>query len=129
MQNIFVGDGNTEYGTGMNGLVDRGNTVLTIDELKEKLLPKYQEAIDADVQTIMASYNSWNGVKCHGSKELLTDILKDEMGFSGFVISDWQGIDEIPGDYKSDIEISINAGIDMLWYRVRVNHIKSLLSY
>ena len=110
----FVGDGNTEYGTGMNGLVDRGNTVLTIDELKEKLLPKYQEAIDADVQTIMASYNSWNGVKCHGSKELLTDILKDEMGFTGFVISDWQGIDEIPGDYKSDIEISINAGIDMV---------------
>ena len=110
----FVGDGNTEYGTGMNGLVDRGNTVLTIDELKEKLLPKYQEVIDADVQTIMASYNSWNGVKCHGSKELLTDILKDEMGFTGFVISDWQGIDEIPGDYKSDIEISINAGIDMV---------------
>jgi beta-glucosidase len=44
----------------------------------------------------------------------LTDILKDEMGFTGFVISDWQGIDEIPGDYKSDIEISINAGIDMV---------------
>ena len=50
----------------------------------------------------MASYSSWNGVKCHGGKELLTDILKDEMGFTGFVISDWQGIDEIPGDYKSD---------------------------
>ena len=44
----------------------------------------------------------------------MTDILKDEMGFTGFVISDWQGIDEIPGDYKSDIEISINAGIDMV---------------
>ena len=110
----FIGDGNTEFGTGMNGLVDRGNTILTVDELKEKLLPKYQAAIDADVQTIMASYNSWNGVKCHGSKELLTDILKIEMGFDGFVISDWQGIDEIPGDYKSDIITSINAGIDMV---------------
>ena len=110
----FIGDGNTEFGTGMNGLVDRGNTILTVDELKEKLLPKYQAAIDADVQTIMASYNSWNGVKCHGSKELLTDILKVEMGFDGFVISDWQGIDEIPGDYKSDIITSINAGIDMV---------------
>ena len=62
----------------------------------------------------MASYNSWNGVKCHGSKELLTDILKVEMGFQGFVISDWQGIDEIPGNYKSDIATSINAGIDMV---------------
>ena len=110
----FIGDGNTEFGTGMNGLVDRGNTILTVDELKEKLLPKYQAAIDADVQTIMASYNSWNGVKCHGSKELLTDILKIEMGFDGFVISDWQGIDEIPGDYKSDVITSINAGIDMV---------------
>ena len=110
----FVGDGNTEFGTGMNGLVDRGNTILTIDELKEKLLPKYQKAIDANVQTIMASYNSWNGVKCHGSKELLTDILKDEMGFQGFVISDWEGIDEVSGDYKSDIDVAINAGIDMV---------------
>ena len=110
----FIGDGNTKFGTGMNGLVDRGNTVLTVDELKEKLLPKYQAAIEADVQTIMASYNSWNGVKCHGSKELLTDILKVEMGFEGFVISDWQGIDEIPGNYKTDIITSINAGIDMV---------------
>ena len=110
----FIGDGNTEFGTGMNGLVDRGNTVLTTDELKEKLLPKYRAAIDANVQTIMASYNSWNGVKCHGSKELLTDILKVEMGFEGFVISDWQGIDEIPGNYKSDIITSINAGVDMV---------------
>ena len=110
----FIGDGNTEFGTGMNGLVDRGNTVLTTDELKEKVLPKYQAAIDANVQTIMASYNSWNGVKCHGSKELLTDILKVEMGFEGFVISDWQGIDEIPGNYKSDIITSINAGVDMV---------------
>lgn len=110
----FIGDGNTEFGTGMNGLVDRGNTILTSEELKEKLLPKYKAAIDANVQTVMASYNSWNGIKCHGSKELLTDILKIELGFEGFVISDWQGIDEIPGDYKSDIITSINAGIDMV---------------
>ena len=110
----FIGDGNTEFGTGMRGLVDRGNTEMTIEELKLKLIPKYQAAVDANVQTVMASYNSWNGVKCHGSKELLTDILKVDMGFKGFVISDWQGIDEIPGDYKSDIITSINAGIDMV---------------
>lgn len=110
----FIGDGNTEFGTGMRGLLDRGNTEISPEELKLKLIPKYQAAVDANVQTVMASYNSWNGVKCHGSKELLTDILKVEMGFKGFVISDWQGIDEIPGDYKSDIITSINAGIDMV---------------
>ena len=79
----------------------------------------------------MASYNSWNGVKCHGSKELLTDILKVEMGFKGFVISDWQGIDEIPGDYKSDIITSINAGIDMSMvpyeYEHFIRNLKSLV--
>lgn len=110
----FIGDGNTEFGTGMRGLLDRGNTEISPEELKLKLIPKYQAAVDANVQTVMASYNSWNGIKCHGSKELLTDILKVEMGFKGFVISDWQGIDEIPGDYKSDIITSINAGIDMV---------------
>ena len=110
----FIGDGNTQFGTGMRGLVDRGNTDMSVEELKLKLIPKYQAAVDANVQTVMASYNSWNGVKCHASKELLTEILKIEMGFKGFVISDWQGIDEIPGDYKSDIITSINAGIDMV---------------
>ena len=110
----FIGDGNTIYGTGINNLVDRGNTVLTKESLKKTLIPAYQAAIDAGVETVMASYNSWNGVKCHGSKELLTDILKVEMGFDGFVISDWAGIDEIPGDYKSDIVTSINAGMDMV---------------
>ena len=110
----FIGDGNTEFGTGMRGLVDRGNTEINLDDLKLNLIPKYQAAIDANVQTIMASYSRWNGVKCHASKELLTDLLKVEMGFKGFVISDWQGIDEIPGNYKSDIITSINAGIDMV---------------
>ena len=62
----------------------------------------------------MASFNSYNGLKCHASKYLFTDLLKDELGFDGFVISDWRGIDEIPGDYKSDIITSINAGIDMV---------------
>ncbi len=110
----FIGDGNTLFGTGMANLVDRGNTILSKEDLKKTLIPAYQAAIDAGVETIMASYNSWNGVKCHGSKELLTDILKEEMGFKGFVISDWAGIDEIPGDYKSDIVTSINAGMDMV---------------
>ena len=62
----------------------------------------------------MASFNSWNGEKAHGHKEMLSGMIKEEFGFEGFIVSDWEGIDEIPGDYKSDIITSINAGIDMV---------------
>ena len=72
------------------------------------------KAIEAGVKTVMISFNSWNGVKCHGSKFLINDLLKEELGFNGLVVTDWAGIDEIPGDYKSDIIISINAGIDLV---------------
>jgi beta-glucosidase len=62
----------------------------------------------------MPSYNSWNGLKCSGSKRLLTEILKDELGFEGFLISDYGAIDALPGDYKYKIAMSINAGMDMV---------------
>lgn len=104
----YVGDGGTLDG------VDQGNTVLTEEELRAIHLPGYISAIENDVKTIMASYNSWNGNKLHGNKYLLTDVLKNELGFKGFIISDWAAIDQIPGDYASDVEVSINAGIDMV---------------
>lgn len=111
----FVGDGSTIWGTGDNNyMIDRGNALISEDELYDRYLPPYQDAIDNGVLTVMASFNSFNGEKCHASKYLFTDLLKDELGFEGFVISDWRGIDEIPGDYKSDIVTSINAGIDMV---------------
>ena len=111
----FVGDGSTIWGTGDNNyMIDRGNALISKDELYDRYLPPYQDAIDNGVLTVMASFNSFNGEKCHASKYLFTDLLKDELGFEGFVISDWRGIDEIPGDYKSDIVTSINAGIDMV---------------
>ncbi len=62
----------------------------------------------------MPSYSSWNGVKCSGNKRLLTEIVKDELGFEGFLISDYDAIDEMPGDYRSQIETSVNAGLDMV---------------
>ena len=62
----------------------------------------------------MPSYNSWNGEKCSGSKQLLTEILKGELGFEGFLISDYDAIDQLPGDYRSDVKTSINAGMDMV---------------
>src|SRR3954467_4698974 len=62
----------------------------------------------------MPSYSSWNGVKVSGQKKLLMDILKNELGFEGFLISDYNAIDQITPDYKKALETSINAGMDMV---------------
>ena len=113
----FIGDGATIWGTGMGNKpdkIDRGNVQISDSLIRIKYLPPYQKAIDAGVGTIMASFNSINDLKCHANGYLFNDLLKGEMGFDGFVISDWQGIDEIPGDYKSDIVKSVNAGLDMI---------------
>jgi beta-glucosidase len=118
----FAGDGGTTHGTGAlkdrnskeRWPLDRGDTRLSEQELKDIHMQGYVTAIKAGVGSIMPSYSSWNGVKCSGSKRLLTEILKQEMGFEGFLISDYDAIDELPGDYKSDIEQSINAGMDMV---------------
>ncbi len=116
----FIGDGGTSWKTGSleEGIhtykIDRGDTKLTEQELRKIHLPPYIEAIKAGVKTVMISFNSWNGVKCHGSKFLINDLLKTELQFEGLVVTDWAGIDEIPGDYKSDIITSINAGIDLV---------------
>ncbi len=77
-------------------------------------LPGYLAAIDAGVGSIMASYSSWNGQKMHGNSYWLTTVLKEELGFSGFVVSDWAGINQLPGDYATQLQTAINAGIDMV---------------
>ena len=110
----FIGDGGTLFGTGLNGKIDRGNLAISEEELRKIHLPPFKKAVESGVATFMAAYNTWNDVRCHANKYLLTDILKDELGFKGFVVSDWAAIEQIPGDYKSDIIISINAGIDMV---------------
>ena len=104
----FAGDGGTQNG------VDQGNTVGEEAALRKLHLAPYAAAIQAGTRSIMVSYNSWNGQKMHGNKQLLTDVLKGEMGFKGFLVSDWAAIDQLPGDFKSDIETSINAGLDMI---------------
>jgi len=76
-------------------------------------LAPYIQAVKAGVDSIMISYSSWNGVKMHGNKYLLTDVLKNEVGFRGFLVSDWAAIDQLSGDYKAAIEKSVNAGMDM----------------
>jgi beta-glucosidase len=104
----FVGDGGTTNGK------DQGNTQCDEKTLRKIHMPGYIAAVKAGVQTIMVSYSSWNGVKMHGNKYLLTDVLKKELGFKGFLVSDWAAIDQLGNDYKNDIEKSINAGLDMI---------------
>src|SRR5262249_1109167 len=108
-----AGDGGTVYGTGLKGLMDHGDTRLGEAEFRRTHLPGYVSTIAAGVGTIMPSYNSWNGVKCSANKRLLTEILKDELGFEGFLISDYNAIDELPGSYSEQIKASVLAGMDM----------------
>jgi len=103
----WVGDGGTDRG------IDQGETTVPEDALRRTHIAPYIPAIEAGVLTVMASYNSWNGVRCHGNRKLLTDILKGDLGFEGFVVSDWNGIDQLDVDYARAIEISVNAGVDM----------------
>ncbi|MEJ0088790.1 MAG: glycoside hydrolase family 3 N-terminal domain-containing protein [Limisphaerales bacterium] len=104
----FIGDGGTQNGK------DQGNTVCDEATIRKLYLPPYVAAIKAGVGSIMVSYNSWNGTRMHGHKYLLTDVLKGELGFKGFLVSDWAAIDQISPDFKKDIETSINAGLDMV---------------
>ncbi len=118
----FIGDGGTTDG------IDQGNTELDEETLRKIHLPAYIEAVENNVGSIMATYNGWNGAKVHGSYYLLTEVLKEELGFEGFIVSDWKAIDQLPGDYKSDIENSINAGIDMVMVPFDYNEFISNLS-
>jgi beta-glucosidase len=118
----YIGDGGTVWGTGRPDPgapggrypLDQGDVRLSEAELKELHAQGYITAIAAGAASIMPSYNSWNGEKCSGSKRLLTEILKGELGFEGFLISDYNAIDALPGDYRSQIKQSINAGMDMM---------------
>jgi beta-glucosidase len=128
----WIGDGATNYGTGKRlkdnlRILDRGDVTISEKELREIHMQGYVSAIKAGVGTIMPSYNSWNGVKCSGSRRLLTEILKEELRFDGFLISDYDAIDEIPGDYKTQIEVSVNAGMDMFMVPTKYRELYGLL--
>ena len=111
----YMGDGGTYNGQ------DQGETRATRAEMINRHAAGYYSAIEAGVQTVMASYSSWNDVaaghdygKMHGSREMLTDVLKDRLGFDGLVVSDWNGIEQVPGCAKAECAQAINAGIDMV---------------
>ncbi len=103
----FVADGGTKDG------VDQGDAQISEAELRDIHAAGYFTAIAANAQTVMASFSAWNGVRMHGHKELLTDVLKDRMNFNGFVIGDWNGHALIPGCTATDCPESFMAGVDM----------------
>lgn len=104
----FIGDGGTE-----NGL-DRGDTLLDEKRLREIHAAGYYTAIAAGVQSVMASFNSWNGKRVHGDHYLLTEILKNQMGFDGFVISDWNAHKFVDGCDLEQCAAAFNAGVDVM---------------
>ena len=119
----YVGDGGTTYGSSTTGSykIDQGITEVTPQQLQAIHLDPFKTSVDLGVGTVMPSYSSVDiigddkgPVKMHGNAELINGVLKNQMGFDGFVISDWQAIDQLPGDYPSDIRTSINAGLDMI---------------
>ncbi|CAO2044441.1 unnamed protein product [Urochloa humidicola] len=108
----YVGDGGTIRG------INENNTVATFHELLGIHMPPYYNAIIQGVSSIMVSYSSWNGVKMHANRFLVTNFLKNKLRFRGFVLSDWLGLDRITSpehaDYPLSVKLGILAGIDMV---------------
>ncbi len=103
----FFGDGGTEQG------VDQGDVNGDIEELKSVHAVPYPATIDAGVESIMASFNSINGKKMHGNRELLTGVLRGEMGFDGLVVGDWNGHGQVKGCTVTDCPQALLAGLDI----------------
>ena len=103
----WAGDGGTRHG------MDQGETTLPWERLEETHIAPYYPSLQAGVMTLMVSFNSWNGEKCHGNRFLVTELLKEQLGFDGLVLSDWDGIDYLDEDYSRAVCLSVNAGLDM----------------
>ncbi len=103
----FIGDGGTEGG------VDQGNNTASEADLVRLHAQGYVGGLAAGAQTVMASFNSWHGVKNHGNSYLLTDVLKTRMGFDGLVVGDWNGHGQIPGCSNENCAAAAKAGLDV----------------
>jgi len=118
----WVGDGGTTNG------INQGETTLQPDQLESIHMAPWRSAINSGALTIMVSLSSWNGDKCHGHKHLITNVLKNEMQFHGFVVSDWDGIDYLSEDYHNAVALAVNAGIDMFMvsenWKELIGHLK-----
>lgn len=112
----FVGDGGTGWGTSTTGdyEIDQGVTDVDDATFRDVHLAPYRAALDAGARIVMASFSSTADGKVHGDRHLLTDVLKGELGFSGFVVSDWAGVDQVDPDSDTAVAQAITAGIDMV---------------
>ena len=104
----YVGDGGTTQG------IDQGETTITEEELFNIHAQGYIGGLEAGAQSVMASFNSWNGEKLHGHYYMLTTVLKERMGFDGFIVGDWNGHGQIPGCTNAHCAEAINAGVDVI---------------
>ncbi len=121
----FVGDGGTVDGK------DQGDNVMSEAQLRDSQAAGYASAINAGVQSVMASFNSWHGKKLHGHKPLLTDVLRGRMGFDGLVVGDWNGHGQVKGCDATSCAQSVNAGLDMFmapdsWKDLYANTLKQV---
>lgn len=111
----YVADGAVEFGSGTNGLLDRGNTNISTEELKDKYISVYKDAVKSGVKTIMVSYSSIKGRKNHSERDLIEYKLKQDIGFQGIVISDYEGVEYLDGNsLYTKVVNAVNAGIDVL---------------
>lgn len=123
----FVGDGATQGG------VDQGNVIGTTESIKTPHIDAYAGVFAERVPSVMASFNSLNGRKVHGSKALLTELLRDDLGFTGMVVSDWNGIGQVAGCTNKSCVQAFNAGIDMImapqdWRALQRNMVRQVES-
>ncbi|MAM64623.1 MAG: beta-glucosidase [Candidatus Marinimicrobia bacterium] len=120
----FLGDGGTTWGTGLDKKLDQGDTQVSDQEMREIHLPGYFPALEAGVGTVMPSYSKINGTYMHMNNDLLNGLLKKELDFKGFVISDWAALERMVGhdEYKKNIISCINAGVDMVMVPGAVPH-------
>jgi beta-glucosidase len=125
----FVGDGGTEKGK------NEGDTVASYEDLERTHMAPYLKCLAQGVSAVMPSYSRWNGRKLHADRFLLTEILKDKLGFKGCLVSDWAGIDKMGeprgSNYRECVEAAINAGMDMVMvpytYEKFINDLTSLV--
>ncbi|MFF9206946.1 MULTISPECIES: CIA30 family protein [unclassified Streptomyces] len=119
----FVGDGGTAFGSSTTGTytIDQGVTTVTRQQLQDIHLAPYETAVRRGIGTVMPSYSSLDivgdgrgAVRMHARGDMINGVLKDRMGFDGFVISDWNAIDQLPGDYAARVRAAVNAGVDMM---------------
>ncbi|MEP7242848.1 MAG: glycoside hydrolase family 3 protein, partial [Gammaproteobacteria bacterium] len=103
----FLADGGTDQGR------DQGDARIAEVTLRDIHGAGYPPAIEAGVQTVMASFSSWNGVKITGNRGLLTEVLKERMNFQGFIVSDWNAHGQVAGCTNVDCPQALNAGLDM----------------